>query len=119
MNFKEKICKCGCGEKFIPVGSRQLLISGHRIKLVVDNTDGKNEEPKDDFISNGLHKKVRHEFEEYEDKESKGKRIDSVCIRAFMAAANIALMELGMDSLSIKKNGYEYLVERNKNDTRN
>ena len=105
--YHKKTCSCGCGETFTPTGSRQKCIKGHFKKQSVED------EPRDPLISNIMNQKPpRHEFSEYEDKDTAGKRLDSVCVRAFMSAGQIALKELGMTSITIEKNGMRYEIRR-------
>ena len=108
--YHEKKCSCGCGEMFIPTKYRQQYKDGHAKNIPEDKDDLRN-----DFISGVLHheSKPRHEFEGYAEKDTEGKQLDSVCVRAFMSAGQIALRELGMTSLTIEKNGYKYKIKRN------
>jgi hypothetical protein len=111
--FKEKICLCGCNQNFMPTGSRQTYIDGHK-KPTPPKKKASDDGLKDDFISSHLKTDKKHEFDEYNDKNAEGKRFDSVCIRTFMSAGLIALRELGMTSITIKKNGYEFKIEKYK-----
>jgi hypothetical protein len=106
--FKTKFCKCGCNTSFEPTGPRQLLIPGHKIKLNLQTESNPVVHPP--ILAQ--QPKPRHEFEEYEDKDTKGKKFDSVCLRAWMAAGNIALIELGMDGIEIEKNGLVHSVRK-------